>query len=278
MQAWRNGRYTDDVTRVTARLLKHWRAQDRHRRLFFCQIEALETLIYIAEVARKYGDQWVENDLARAGEEANPGLHRIACKLATGAGKTVVMAMIIAWHTLNKVANPHDARFSDAFLIVTPGITIRDRLRVLLPSDPESYYRTMDIVPGDLLAPMNRARVVITNFHAFKRREKIAAGKLTKGILGMDGASAFTESEGEMIRRVTRDIGSKKNIVVLNDEAHHCYRRIAGEIDENFTGEERKEAMENSETARISATFPTSSPTQAHGNKRWPRPLRIWTR
>ncbi len=159
--------------------------------------------------------------------------------------------MMIAWHTLNKRANPQDARFSDAFLIVTPGITIRDRLRVLLPSDPESYYRTMDIVPDDLLESMNSARVIITNFHAFKRREKIAAGKLTKGILSLDGISAFTESEGEMIRRVTRDIGSKKNIVVLNDEAHHCYRRKPDAIEEKYTGEERSEALENTETARI---------------------------
>ncbi len=251
VQAWRNGRYLDDVSRTTARLLEHWRSEDRHRRLFFCQIEALETLIYITEVAKKYGDQWIDNDLAQAGQEANPGLHRTACKLATGAGKTVVMAMTIAWHTLNKIANPQDARFSDAFLIVTPGITIRDRLRVLLPSDPESYYRTMDIVPDDLLEPMNRAKVVITNFHAFKRREKTSAGKLTKAILGEGSASVFTESEGEMIRRVTRDLGAKKNIVVLNDESHHCYRRKPDAADEQLTAEERKEAQENAETARI---------------------------
>ena len=251
VQAWRNGRYLDDVSRTTARLLEHWRSDNRHRRLFFCQIEALETLIYITEVAKKYGDQWIDNDLAQAGQEANPGLHRTACKLATGAGKTVVMAMTIAWHTLNKIANPQDSRFSDAFLIVTPGITIRDRLRVLLPSDPESYYRTMDIVPDDLLEPMNRAKVIITNFHAFKRREKTSASKLTKAILGEGSASVFTESEGEMIRRVTRDLGAKKNIVVLNDEAHHCYRRKPDAADEQLTGEERKEAQENAETARI---------------------------
>ena len=144
VQAWRNGRSLDDVSRTTASLLEHWRSDNRHRRLFFCQIEAPETLIYVTEVAKKYGDQWIDNDLARAGDYANPGLHRTACKLSTGAGKTVVMAMTIAWHTPNKIANPQDARFSDAFLIVAPGVTIRDRLRVLLPSDPESYYRRMD--------------------------------------------------------------------------------------------------------------------------------------
>src|SRR6266404_2339991 len=107
--------------------------------------------------------------------------------MATGSGKTVVMAMLIAWQTLNKLANPQDARFADAFLIVTPGITIRDRLRVLLPNDPENYYRKMDIVPGDLMEQLGRAKILITNYHAFLRREKISAGRLTKEIL-KDGA------------------------------------------------------------------------------------------
>lgn len=76
----------------------------------------------------------------------------------------MVMAMIIAWHTLNKAANGKDGRFSDAFLIVAPGITISDRLRVLLPSDPQSYYRERDIVPPDRLGDLGRAKIVITNF------------------------------------------------------------------------------------------------------------------
>jgi type III restriction enzyme len=97
-------------------------------------------------VAKKYDDAWIENALREANETSNPGLPRMAFKMATGAAKTVVMAMLIAWHTLNKHANPQDVRFSDTFLIVTPGITIRDRLRVLLPNDPENYYHQRDIV------------------------------------------------------------------------------------------------------------------------------------
>ena len=88
-----------------------------------------------------------------ANDDTNPLLYRIAFKMATGSGKTVVMAMLIAWQALNKLANPQDARFSDAFLIVTPGITIRDRLRVLLPNDPDNYYRKLDVVPADLHGP-----------------------------------------------------------------------------------------------------------------------------
>ncbi|MGH2600283.1 MAG: DEAD/DEAH box helicase family protein, partial [Dehalococcoidia bacterium] len=136
---WRQGGYVG-VTATTRRLLEYWQQEDRERRLFFAQIEALETAIYITEVAGRYGDAWIENELRRASEDANPLLFRVALKMATGSGKTVVMAMLIAWQTLNKLANPQDRRFSDAFLIVTPGITIKDRLRVLLPSDPQNYY------------------------------------------------------------------------------------------------------------------------------------------
>ena len=135
---WRKGGYVG-VTPTTARLIAYWTDPNREKKLFFCQNEALETGIYIAEVAKKYGDAWIENAIRDANDTSNPGLPRTAFKMATGSGKTVVMAMLIAWHTLNKHANPQDARFSDAFLIVTPGITIRDRLRVLWPNDPENY-------------------------------------------------------------------------------------------------------------------------------------------
>ena len=255
VNVWREGRYAADVTRVTARLLEYWRSPERSRRLFFCQIEALETLIYIAEVAKKYGDTWLENDLRRFNDDANPGLLRIACKMATGSGKTVVMAMLIAWQTLNKIANPQDARFTDSFLVVTPGITIRDRLRVLLPSDPGNYYRAMEIVPPDVMDQMQQAKVLITNFHAFMPREKVKAGRLTKDILaGGDrkgSGSAFTESEGEMVRRVCRSLGTKRNVIVINDEAHHCYRHRAGGAEEKLTGDERKEAEKRDEAARV---------------------------
>jgi len=248
---WREGRYLDDVTRPTARLLEYWRRPDRARRLFFCQIEALETLIYITEVAKRYGHTWIENDLRNSGADANPGLLRIACKMATGSGKTVVMTMLIAWQMLNKLANPQDARFTDTFLIVTPGITIRDRLRVLLPSDPGNYYRAMDIVPADLIDKMGRTKILVTNFHTFLRREKVKAAALTKEILRQGDDSAFTESEGEMVRRVCRSLGTKKNIIVINDEAHHCYRRRVGEVEEKLTGDERKEAEQRDKAARV---------------------------
>ena len=105
-------------------------------------VNTKRSAIYIAD-AKKYGDAWIENAIRHANDTSNPGLPRTAFKMATGSGKTVVMAMLIAWHTLNKRANPQDVRFSDTFLIITPGITIRDRLRVLLPNDPDNYYRQL---------------------------------------------------------------------------------------------------------------------------------------
>ena len=249
---WRQGSY-QGVTRTTARLLEYWTRPDRDRKLFFCQIEALETAIYVTEVAHKYGDAWIENALRQANEDANPLLSRIAFKMATGSGKTVVMAMLIAYHALNKLADPQNSRFSDTFLIVTPGITIRDRLRVLLPNDPQNYYRRWDIVPSDLIdAELGKVKILITNFHAFKLRERTAAGKLTRSILKQDdGPSPFQETPDQMVRRVCRELGNKKNIVVLNDEAHHCYRRRAGGEEVKLTGDERREAEKRDEEARI---------------------------
>ncbi len=178
---WRQGGYAG-ITPTTARLLAYWTHPDREKKLFFCQIEALETVIYLTEVARKSGP-WIENALREANDQSNPGLPRMAMKMATGSGKTVVMAMLIAWHTLNKAAYPQDSRFANAFLIATPGITIRDRLRVLLPNDPQNYYRQRDILPAREMELLGQAKIIITNFHAFGLREKVAAGKLTKSIL-----------------------------------------------------------------------------------------------
>jgi type III restriction enzyme len=247
---WRKGSYVG-ITKTTSRLLEYWNNPDREKKLFFCQIEALETAIYLAEVAGKYGDAWIENKLREVNEVANPLLFRIAFKMATGSGKTVVMAMLIAWHALNKLANPQDAKFSDTFLIVTPGITIRDRLRVLLPNDPQNYYRQRDILSSDLMAELNKAKILITNFHAFKQRERNGAGKLTKSILTRGGESPFTETPDQMVRRVCRELGGKKNVIIINDEAHHCYRRRAEEEVVKLKGDERKEAEKREEEARV---------------------------
>ncbi len=254
---WRRGGYVG-ITKTTARLLDYWKREDRERRLFFCQIEALETAIWITEVAPRYGEAWVENLLRQKNQEANPLLYRIAFKMATGSGKTVVMAMLIAWQALNKIANPQDARFSDAFLIVTPGITIKDRLRVLYPNDPQNYYKQHDLVPPDLLPELDKAKFVVTNFHAFKLRERQSVNKTSKQILRSNdlsryyGENPFVETPDQMVRRVCRELGNKKNIIVINDEAHHCYRRKPDSAEEEeLKGDERREAEQREEEARI---------------------------
>src|SRR5262249_44833337 len=144
----------------------------------------------------KYGQDWIEKYLWDKADEAQTELFRIACKMATGSGKTVVMSMLVAWQGLNKRRYSHDKRFTDAFLVVVPGITIRDRLRVLLPSDPNNYYKELDIVPMEYRGELGAARVVVTNFHTFKLRERGDAGGLTKRLLTANTPGAFTESPG----------------------------------------------------------------------------------
>ena len=247
---WRLGGY-DGVTSTTRQLLDYWRDPGRERRLFFCQVEALETAIYLTEAADRHGGAWIASELKAANQSHNPLLPRVAFKMATGSGKTVVMAMLIAWHALNKFAYPQDSRFGDAFLIVTPGITIRDRLRVLLPNDPENYYAKMDVVPETSRELLARAKILIANYHAFLPREKVAVGKLTKQILGNGKTGAFTETPEEVVRRVCRDLGNKKNLIVINDEAHHCYRGRPEPEGERLVGDERKEAEKRDEEARV---------------------------
>ena len=248
---WRRGTYLNDVTKTTRYLMDYWKNSERDKKLFFCQIEALETIIYITEVAKKYGDTWIESVLHEGNLSSNPLLNRIAFKMATGSGKTVVMAMLIAWQALNKQANPQDSRFSDTFLLVTPGITIRDRLRVLLPNDPNNYYLHWDIVPKDMFEQLHRVKIIVTNFHAFQQREQTNCSKNTRILAGQDKTGISLESPDQMVRRVCREIGNKKNIIVINDEGHHCYRRKPDGEKVVLKGEERKEAEKRDEYARV---------------------------
>ncbi len=245
------------VTPETARLLQHWR---HHKfagyRPFFCQVEAVETAIWLTEVAPQMGKsaRGFLQDLANANREANPELMRLALKLATGAGKTTVMAMLIVWQTINGVRRPNSKKFTRGFLVVTPGITIRDRLRVLMPNDPDSYYKSRELVPSDMLDDLNKAKIVITNFHAFKLRERMVLSKGGRLLLqGRRGAPLETlETEGQMLQRVMPELMGLKKILVINDEAHHCYREKPGGNGEGtLKGDERKEAEKNKEAARL---------------------------
>lgn len=255
------------VTAETARLLKHWRYHEFSGiRPFFCQVEAAETAIWLTEVAPQLGKQGAAylDHLQKVSDDANPGLMRLALKLATGAGKTTVMAMLIAWQTINAVRHPSSKKFTRGFLLVAPGLTIKDRLRVLLPNDVDSYYASRELVPQDMLGELNKAKIVITNYHAFRLRERLEISKGGRRLLqGRTGTAPDTqESEGQMIQRVMPELMGLKNILVINDEAHHCYREKPAS-DEDFiddhgnqlTGNDLREAKANAnnenETARL---------------------------
>jgi type III restriction enzyme len=251
VNAWRTTRYPG-VTAVTRELLRYWTDPDRENRLFFCQVEALETAIFLAEVAGQR-HQWIETHLREQNQARNPGLYRIAFKMATGSGKTVVMAMLIAWQTLNKLAYPQDKRFSDTFLVVTPGITIRDRLQVLRPNLVGNFYRERDLVTPEQLQQLQAAKIEIVNFHAFLRRDTFEAASLTKKFLAGPNSDPdrFKETPAQMVRRVCRSFGTKKNIVVLNDEAHHCYQSASQSEEEKLTADERSQAKRDADDARV---------------------------
>ncbi len=244
------------VTPETARLLQHWRCYPFHGvRPFFCQIEAVETAIWLAEVAPNLGKQGKDfwDTIVKSNEEANPEILRICLKLATGAGKTTVMAMLIAWQTINAVRHPQSKRFTRGFLIVTPGITIRDRLQVLQPNHPDNYYKNRELVPQDMLGEITKAKIVITNYHAFKLRERWEISPVNRRLLQGHGEPLRTlETEGQMIQRVMPELMGMKNILVINDEAHHCYREKPDNKEiEQLTGDDKEEAKKNNEAARL---------------------------
>jgi len=253
VESWRNlpSPKQWSVTPTTEKLLKFWRALDPMEgiRPFFCQMEAVETAIWLYEVARndkKYS--YALGGVRDGNRDANPEILRLAFKLATGAGKTTVMAMLMAWQTLNAVRNPGSKLFTRSFLVIAPGITIKDRLRVLEPEGADSYYASRNIVPQDMMADMQRAKIAITNYHAFQRRNKIKLSKGNKAaIAGWRKEEIDTlETEGEMLRRAMPELVGMKQILVINDEAHHCYR-------ENPESKQKKDAegRENNDAARL---------------------------
>ena len=202
------------VTGITKRLLEHWHNPEEreYRRFFFCQLEAIETLIWLTEAP----------DAEKVGIEipSDGGLFRRLCsKMATGTGKTVVMAMLIAWQILNKVTYPQDARFSKHIFVVAPGLTVKNRLQVLMPSSSDNYYEEFKVIPPGLLEKLRQGKeVLIRNWHKldWETEEQIAKKK------GVDKRGA--KSDEAYVREVLGELATAHNIVVINDEAHHAWR------------------------------------------------------
>lgn len=210
--AWREAQYPG-TTSITRRLLGHWYDLEERseKRFFFCQLEAIETLIWLVE--SPISDR-VGIELGSDGGD----FKRICAKMATGSGKTIVMAMLIAWQALNKVTYPKDSRFSKDIYMVAPGLTVKSRLQVLLPDSEGNYYDEFNIVPVALKEKLREARVVVENWHtlSWETDDQIAKRK------SVDKRGAL--SDEAYVRQVLGDLADSNNILVINDEAHHAWR------------------------------------------------------
>ena len=225
LRLWRSLRWPG-ATDMTKRLLGYWTREGRHIRPFFAQLEAVETVIWLTEIPE--GRKYAQSQIDPISKDLNDGIVRWAIKMATGTGKTMVMAMLIVWHTLNDTRlRPRRGRgrnpYTSAFLAITPGHTVRERLGELAPSHPTNVYDRMDLVPPSLRARLNRAQVAIVNFQAFQRRDLLSgvSGDGRK-ILDPEDASGV-EDAAVMLDRVLRGLKGRDRLLVLNDEAHHCY-------------------------------------------------------
>jgi type III restriction enzyme len=268
VRRWRESRY-ENGSSTTKQLLSHWWRDDRLRRLFFCQLEAVETVIYIREIlATNRKPRWKtkltldDYLLLMEGKNPRPGewtakvaqhpklvdipnepdlrpLIRCACKMATGSGKTVVMAMLITWAFCNRGANPGDSRYPRRALVVCPNLTIKERLQVLRPEDPDNYYDQFDLVPSKFRHSLAKGKVLITNWHAFNpESEHIEGGKSYIVVnKGKETPEAFA-------RNRLGDLWDDEPLMVFNDEGHHAYRPAPVGKEEKLTAEERADREE----------------------------------
>ena len=228
VKEWREKGYSG-VSGITKQLLEHWHdKEERTNRFFFCQLEAIETLIWLAESP---ASEKVGIEIPSDGSE----FQRICSKMATGTGKTIVMAMVIAWQSLNKINYPTKKGFAKDFLLVAPNLTVRSRLSVLIPSGNENYYDVFNVVPLGLREQLRQAKVIIRNWHAlaWDTDEKLAKKR------SVDKRGA--KSDEAYAREVLGELANSKNFIVINDEAHHAWRIPAGA---KLSRDEKKDAEE----------------------------------
>jgi type III restriction enzyme len=224
VRAWRKDGYRG-ATSITRDLFDRWFDDEREAgaRPFFAQQEAMETVAFLTEAPPS-----LTTGVQVPRTEA---YDRWCVKMATGSGKTLVMAMTIAWSVLNKAANPRDVRFADAVLVVCPNLTVKERLAGLDPHRTQNEYRAFDLVPPNLAPLLGQGRVLVTNWHALAPATDPKRSVLKRG----------PESDAAFCRRVIEPtLGKKENLLVLNDEAHHAYRHKAKQP--QTRGEEAEEA------------------------------------
>ena len=232
VRAWREAGYPG-VSSITSRLLEHWRDVEEFesRRFFFCQLEAIEALIWLTEAPAA----------ERVGIEV-PGdggaFVRQCCKMATGSGKTIVMAMLIAWQVLNKVTYPQDSRFTRNVLVMAPGLTVKSRLAVLEPSGEDNYYEGFNIVPSAMLDKLRQGKVLVRNWHAlaWESEEQIKKRRSVD--------KRGTKSDEAYSREVLGEMANARNLLVINDEAHHAWRVNRESEGKYLRSREMKESAE----------------------------------
>ena len=245
VKRWRETNYRN-ATVVTRELLRHWTRDDLLRRLFFCQREAVETIIYLVEIRQGgkrlgFNPTFTDEDFGKLVDTPNEpdfaDLIRFGCKMATGSGKTVVMAMLIAWAFCNRGKVPSDARFPAAALVVCPNLTIKKRLQVLRPEDTDNYYEAFELIPTKLRPLLNSGKVLVTNWHQFAPESEQYEGGQTYAVVnkGEETPDAFA-------KRALGELYDRAPIMVLNDEGHHAYRpaptteRLSADVKEERRG------------------------------------------
>ena len=274
VRRWREANYRGG-TNVTKELLRHWARADLPRPLFFCQREAVETVIYLAELripGRSGRTKFKKFDLSDrnlqkllAGEQPEfPGLRgeyyptlldrpngsdlsgliRLGCKMATGSGKTVVMGMLITWAFCNRGMNPSSREYPNGVLVVCPNLTVKERLQVLRPENPENYYEEFALVPEKYRPLLASGKVLVTNWHAFAPESEHSEGGTSYAVVrkGEETPDAFA-------RRVLGDLYDRMPVLVLNDEGHHCWRPAP--LEEQLTADEAREAKAEREEATV---------------------------
>ncbi|MGA7722081.1 MAG: DEAD/DEAH box helicase family protein [Ignavibacteriaceae bacterium] len=227
---WREQKYPG-VSGITRRLLDHWNDSSirENRRLFFCQLEAIETLIWLTEAPES---EKVGINIPSDGSE----FQRLCSKMATGSGKTIDIAMLIAWQVLNKVTYPQDVRFSKYIFIVAPGLTVKSRLQVLQPFGENNYYDLFNIIPPGLMDKLRQGKIIIKNWHALQwdTEERLKKKK------SVDKRGA--KSDEAYVREVLGELSTSKNIIIINDEAHHAWRVPAESKIKDIAKEDIEEA------------------------------------
>ena len=273
VKAWREAGYPK-ASRITKELLDFWFNNKERRanlRLFFCQREAVETAVWLNEIAERDPNtgNYILNLLGERRHTVSTDdayvLPRTAFKMATGTGKTVVMAMLILYNYLNKRANPMDTHYADHFLLCAPGITIRDRLSVLQLDysqrsnnfERTDYYHQRGLIPPQFekeLGGLN-ASITIVNYQQFLPR--VFSGKHASPLDGkqkwVDG-ELVTQKDKEdysvMLSRILEKGVKGKRIVVINDEAHHCYLPRQNK-DKSLTDDEKSDLKQENEAAMV---------------------------